>query len=171
MAIPSGNKSGFTIVELLIVIVVIAVLAAISIVAYNGIQNRAYNSAVQSDLRNLAVLTRNAATLNDGTPPAATQAGLESFAKASKSAYQPRSGTSLLYCRTDTKFAFVAQSRTGQAYVVEDGNIRSIGTWGGGNDDNACGGNAAVGLVDGREPGYGYINLYRNSTWQTWVKG
>lgn len=36
--------SGFTIVELLIVIVVIAVLAAISIVAYNGIQNRAENS-------------------------------------------------------------------------------------------------------------------------------
>jgi len=33
-------KSGFTIVELLIVIVVIGVLAAITIVAYNGIQSR-----------------------------------------------------------------------------------------------------------------------------------
>jgi len=36
---------GFTIVELLIVIVVIAILAAISIVAYNGIQQRAKNTA------------------------------------------------------------------------------------------------------------------------------
>lgn len=39
---------GFTIVELLIVIVVIAILATISIVAYNGIQARANDSKVKS---------------------------------------------------------------------------------------------------------------------------
>ena len=38
------TTSGFTIVELLIVIVVIAILAAISVVAYNGIQLRAENN-------------------------------------------------------------------------------------------------------------------------------
>ncbi len=42
------KKSGFTIVELLIVIVVIAILAAITVVAYNGIQNRAKDTALQS---------------------------------------------------------------------------------------------------------------------------
>ena len=41
------DTKGFTIVELLIVIVVIAILAAISIVAYTGIQNRAKASAGQ----------------------------------------------------------------------------------------------------------------------------
>lgn len=40
----ANRKQGFTIVELLIVIVVIAILAAISIVAYNGIQQRANNT-------------------------------------------------------------------------------------------------------------------------------
>lgn len=38
------QSKGFTIVELLIVIVVIGILAAITIVAYNGIQTRANNT-------------------------------------------------------------------------------------------------------------------------------
>ena len=42
------KQSGFTIVELLIVIVVIGILAAITIVAYNGIQNRSNTTAAQS---------------------------------------------------------------------------------------------------------------------------
>lgn len=42
------DSRGFTIVELLIVIVVIAILAAITIVAYNGIQNRSKLSSAQS---------------------------------------------------------------------------------------------------------------------------
>lgn len=46
------NKQGFTIVELLIVIVVIAILAAITIVSYTGIQRQAQISGVQSGLSN-----------------------------------------------------------------------------------------------------------------------
>lgn len=42
------SSSGFTIVELLIVIVVIGILAAITIVAYNGIQERAKSAAIVS---------------------------------------------------------------------------------------------------------------------------
>ena len=42
------HRQGFTIVELLIVIVVIAILAVITIVAYNGIQTRAENQKTTS---------------------------------------------------------------------------------------------------------------------------
>ena len=44
------KKYGFTIVELLIVIVVIGVLAAISIVLYSSIQARAKDAVTQQDL-------------------------------------------------------------------------------------------------------------------------
>jgi prepilin-type N-terminal cleavage/methylation domain-containing protein len=45
------QQSGFTIVELLIVIVVIGILAAITIVAYNGVQVRAKNDMRVSEAK------------------------------------------------------------------------------------------------------------------------
>jgi prepilin-type N-terminal cleavage/methylation domain-containing protein len=45
--------AGFTIVELLVVIVVIAILAAITIVAYNGIQARARDARRIQDIANI----------------------------------------------------------------------------------------------------------------------
>ncbi len=160
-------RAGFTIVELLIVIVVIGILAAITIAAYNGIQNRAYDTAVKADLK-AAATKLEVAKADSGTDqiPAASQAGLQSLVNVSKSSYQARSGTSLLYCRTDVGYALVAQSKSGNAFVTENGVIRSIGTWGGANDNNACGGNATVGLVWGSAAGYGYYAIYRNSTWE-----
>lgn len=166
------RQIGFTIVELLIVIVVIAILAAITIVAYNGIQNRANDSAVQSDLRNLGQKVTEY-MIDNSEPPTADQAGLEGIAKVTKPAYDSSlsSSTSLLYCRTATEYGFVARSKSGQSYVMENGAIRKIGTWNGGNDTAACGTNTNVGLLYGSDPGYGHTNLYRNSVWQTWVEG
>src|SRR5690606_38518994 len=46
-----GMSRGFTIVELLIVIVVIAILATITIISYNGITKLAKESSLKSDLR------------------------------------------------------------------------------------------------------------------------
>ena len=46
-------QGGFTIVELLIVVVVIAILAAVTIMSYNGITARAQQSKISEDLTNL----------------------------------------------------------------------------------------------------------------------
>ena len=46
----NNRQSAFTIVELLIVIVVIAILAAITIVAYNGMQDKAKQAAMSTEL-------------------------------------------------------------------------------------------------------------------------
>ncbi len=64
------TKKGFTIVELLIVVVVIAILAAITIVAYNGIQNRAKDSASLSNAQQVGKKITAHALLNSETLPA-----------------------------------------------------------------------------------------------------
>ena len=59
------QKFGFTIVELLIVIVVIGILAAITIVAFNGIQERARNTKIDSDLSQIQKAVKAARISND----------------------------------------------------------------------------------------------------------
>lgn len=61
-------RRGFTIVELLVVIVIIAILAAITVVAYNGIQTRANNSSRISEY-NQWMKTFELYKIDNGTYP------------------------------------------------------------------------------------------------------
>lgn len=69
MYLVSHARKGFTIVELLIVIVVIAILAVISIIMYNGIQAKAAESALQSGLRQAATQLGLDQARDDVYPP------------------------------------------------------------------------------------------------------
>ncbi|MEO5948950.1 MAG: prepilin-type N-terminal cleavage/methylation domain-containing protein [Candidatus Saccharimonas sp.] len=64
----SSVRRGFTIVELLIVIVVIAILAAITIVAYNGIQDRAENTKTNQAVAQYAKALMAYKSLNSAYP-------------------------------------------------------------------------------------------------------
>ena len=65
------RQSGFTIVELLIVIVVIGILAAITIASFNGVTSKAYNARVQSAV-NVYAKTINAYNAENGAWPPQT---------------------------------------------------------------------------------------------------
>ena len=52
MKLPKRNEKGFTLIELMIVIAIIGILAAIAIPQFNAYRARSYNASANSDLRN-----------------------------------------------------------------------------------------------------------------------
>lgn len=77
----SNTRSrGFTIVELLVVIVVIGVLAAITIVAYSGISRQATVASLQSDLTNASKQLKIYQVQNNGYPGSVTDCPIPSAA-------------------------------------------------------------------------------------------
>ncbi|HEU0266825.1 MAG TPA: type II secretion system protein [Candidatus Saccharimonadaceae bacterium] len=65
-----NRSEGFTLVELLIVIVVIGILAAITLVAYNGVQQKAHTASAQSAASEVVKKASIYATENNGSFPA-----------------------------------------------------------------------------------------------------
>ena len=63
-----GHK-GFTLVELMIVVAIIGILAAIAIPQFAAYRTRAFNTAAQSDLRNLRTAMEAYFADNQSYPP------------------------------------------------------------------------------------------------------
>lgn len=154
------KQKGFTIVELLIVIVVIAILAAISIVAYNGIQNRAYDTAVQSDLTNFAKKIEQIKITNGDTYPSSLTADM-GF-RFTKEAYVPDvQGDNVRYCLNETtnQYILYTLSKSGKyyQYTSQGGLQPTTQEWGWG----ICG---KIGLT-----GVNPTNGLNNGVWANWT--
>jgi len=156
-------KKGFSIVELIVVIVAIGILASIAIVSYSGTQKKAYDTTVQTDLEQMADqfdIFRSRST-SDAYP--ATQAELESLdINITNSAYSTSVAVNVYACvSADFKsFAIVSQSKSGNILKVTHASDTVAFTPASSFTlANTC---SSLGL--------NYILAgWQSSTWQAWV--
>lgn len=161
---------GFTIVELLIVIVVIGILATITIVAYNGVQNRANDTAVQADLRNLAMKIKELEAINGVLPVAAGSSGITGIPRfpVARNSYST-SSHNLYYCTGSVsgkdEFAVGALSKSGNKFMYSSisGASTYTGTWT--TSAAICPG---LGLTSGYTFAYGFD--VSSGVWFTWTQ-
>lgn len=73
------NRKGFTLIELLIVVVIIGILAAIAIPKFASTKEKAYVTAMKSDLRNM--LTAEESYFSDYGTYAANTSDLKGFSQ------------------------------------------------------------------------------------------
>jgi len=96
--------AGFTIVELLVVIVVIGILAAITVVSYIGVQDKANTAALVSDLDNATKLLSMHSAVNGSYPVTLAEVNNGTGPPASPgTTYDEYFPTSTGYCITASK--------------------------------------------------------------------
>ena len=116
------TNPGFTIVELLVVIVVIGILAAITIVSYTGITSRAVLASLQSDLTNDAQLLKMYYTTYGSYPTAPLNGSNCPTAPNADNAYclKVSSGNTLTYSSSGTTFTLTNTNANGTAYGINN---------------------------------------------------
>lgn len=136
-----AKQKAFTIVELLIVIVVIAILAAISIVAYNGIQDRAKVNRASSDLQTLAKAIQVARlsqdkVLKDITLSACTNCGTQAVYELTLDRISSASGTNLSGLKAGNPW--------GNKYAIDENELENMASNNGCNRDTITAGTGAL---------------------------
>ena len=110
------KSTGFTIVELLVVIIVIGILAAISVVAYNGVQKNALDIAVLSDVEGVSGEVARYGTKNQGVYDS-TIAWYSPSGANSNIRFVPSSGTVIDVVTNNTDYCIRGYNPTSKTYT------------------------------------------------------
>jgi prepilin-type N-terminal cleavage/methylation domain-containing protein/uncharacterized delta-60 repeat protein len=115
------HRNGFTIVELLVVIVVIGILAAITVISYFGINQRAVAATLQSDLKNAATkLEVNKVSSDDESyPPDQSE-----FNDAIGFAFSTGNTATYNYYAASSSYCLEAENTNGTSYYITSSDQR-----------------------------------------------
>lgn len=114
--------SGFTIVEILIIIVVIGILASITVLSYNGIQQQAREAGIKADLETASSRLDRYRSEKGEFPPVGSDPDLalrEANIEVQRSLYSTEQDT-YLYCVSadGQRFAFVVKGVNNISYTM-----------------------------------------------------
>ena len=124
------QQKGFTIVELLVIVITIAILASITFASYNGAQQRTQDASLQNDLTHVGELFdvyRTNTGMTDEYP--STLANLQGLGlKIARANYRTTITANVIACISADKksFAVVAQNKSGTISMVTAAGVAAF---------------------------------------------
>ena len=142
-----GDESGFTLIELMVVVLIIAILIAIAIPTFLGARQRAQDKASQSSLRNALTAAKTIYTdkedytlaTPDGTPTATLHATEPSLTYVDGATASTGPKDVSVATATDHTIVLASLSKSGKCFWMQDD------TQGNGSSFNSTTGTCAAG--------------------------